>query len=212
MIILLDNGHGIDTRGKCSPDKRLLEWRYTRDIVVALSEELLCEGIDTRILVPENGDVPLSERCRRAAAICRSVGNDNVALISIHVNAAGNDGQWHGATGWEAFTSPGKTRADTLAEYLYSAAGFVLSPLLSPEIGSRRPVKILRTDLSDGDRDKEARFKILVSTPCPAVLTENLFQDNREDVDFLLSPVGRNAIVSLHKHGILNYIRHTANP
>jgi len=33
MLVLLDNGHGIDTPGKCSPDKRLKEYAYTREIV-----------------------------------------------------------------------------------------------------------------------------------------------------------------------------------
>lgn len=28
-------------------------------------------------------------------------------------------------------------------------------------------------------------------TKCPAILTENLFQDNKEDVDFLLSEKGK---------------------
>ena len=29
-IILLDNGHGLGTIGKCSPDKILKEYEYTR--------------------------------------------------------------------------------------------------------------------------------------------------------------------------------------
>lgn len=64
----------------------------------------------------------------------------------------------------------------------------------------------LRIDLTDGDRDKEENFFILKNTACAAVLTENLFQDNRSDVEFLLSPVGRNAIVDLHVDGIIKYI------
>ncbi|MBP5694104.1 MAG: N-acetylmuramoyl-L-alanine amidase, partial [Bacilli bacterium] len=43
-------------------------------------------------------------------------------------------------------------------------------------------------------------------TACAAVLTENLFQDNKEDVAFLLSEKGKEAIVQLHLNGILNYI------
>ena len=33
MIIILDPGHGIDTPGKRSPDNRLLEYKYCREIV-----------------------------------------------------------------------------------------------------------------------------------------------------------------------------------
>lgn len=33
MKIILDNGHGRETAGKCSPDGRLLEYAYTRELV-----------------------------------------------------------------------------------------------------------------------------------------------------------------------------------
>lgn len=63
-----------------------------------------------------------------------------------------------------------------------------------------------RMDTGDGDRDIESNFYILKNTLCAAVLTENLFQDNRSDVEFLLSAAGRRAIVSLHVEGIVNYL------
>ena len=40
----------------------------------------------------------------------------------------------------------------------------------------------------------------------PAVLTENLFQDNRDDVTFLLSDEGKEVITSLHVKAIISYI------
>lgn len=199
MIILIDNGHGRDTRGKCSPDRRLLEWQYTREIASEVTARLRAGGVDARRIVEEAADVSLSERCRRVNAICRAEGAGNVALVSIHVNAAGSDGRWHQASGWEAWTSPGRTEADALAECLYGAARLTLMPLLPS-------ARLLRTDFSDGDSDKEARFAILAGSRCRAVLTENLFQDNREDVDFLLSPSGRDAIAALHVKGITDYI------
>ena len=64
----------------------------------------------------------------------------------------------------------------------------------------------IRKDTADGDSDKESGFYILKHTVCPAVLTENLFQDNREDVDFLLSDEGRQKIVTLHVQGICKYL------
>ena len=33
MKILIDNGHGSNTKGKRSPDGRLMEYAYTREIV-----------------------------------------------------------------------------------------------------------------------------------------------------------------------------------
>ena len=64
----------------------------------------------------------------------------------------------------------------------------------------------LRKDETDGDPDKERHLYILKHTICPAVLTENLFQDNREDVDILLSPEGKKAITDLHVKGIMRFI------
>ena len=64
----------------------------------------------------------------------------------------------------------------------------------------------IRKDMTDGDPDKESGFYMLKHTRCPAVLTENLFQDNREDVEFLLSEEGKRAIVSLHVWGIMKYL------
>ncbi len=61
--------------------------------------------------------------------------------------------------------------------------------------------------MTDGDPDKEAHFYILKHTKCPAVLTENLFQDNREDVAYLLSETGKKTIIGLHVNGILNFIK-----
>ena len=41
------------------------------------------------------------------------------------------------------------------------------------------------------------------------MLTENLFQDNKADVEYLLSEEGVRSIVQLHYKGITDYIKHT---
>ena len=52
MWILLDNGHGIQTPGKRSPDGTLLEYKYTREIVDLIIEELQNRGLQAVKLVP----------------------------------------------------------------------------------------------------------------------------------------------------------------
>ena len=52
---------------------------------------------------------------------------------------------------------------------------------------------------------KQANFYVIKNTNCPAVLTENLFQDNHEDVEFLMSPEGKAKIVELHYQCIKQY-------
>lgn len=194
MKILIDNGHGANTQGKRSPDGRLIEALYTREIAVRVEHELCKRGYETLRIVREEVDVPLSERCRRVNDICSEMGKSNVLLVSIHCNAAGNGAQWMQARGWEAWTSIGQTKADRLADCLYASAERFL------------PGMKIRKDMADGDPDKESGFYILKHTECPAVLTENLFQDNMEDVSFLLSEEGKQAITAIHVEGIIKYI------
>lgn len=65
MKVLIDNGHGANTPGKRSPDGRLREYAYTREIAERLEVELRKRGIDAERIVHEELDVPLVERCRR---------------------------------------------------------------------------------------------------------------------------------------------------
>ena len=190
MKVLIDNGHGSNTPGKRSPDGRLREYAYTREIAERLVMELRKNGIDAERIVKEEIDVPLAERCRRANEYKAS----EAILVSIHCNAAGNGSDWMSARGWEAWTSVGKTKADKLATCLYENAEHCL------------PGMKIRKDMTDGDQDKESGFYILKHTKCPAVLTENLFQDNKKDVEFLLSEEGKLAIVNLHVWGIMKYL------
>lgn len=192
---MIDAGHGINTKGKRSPDGRLLEYRYARRVASEVVRRLAADGYQAGLVTPEDADIPLDERASRVNAWCDRMGRDKVLLVSVHCNAAGPGDRWMNARGWEAWTSPGQTRGDLLAECLYDAAQKHL-PAGTP----------IRTDLSDGDRDKEARFTILNRTRCAACLTENLFQDNKADVDYLLSDEGFEAIVRLHVDGIKEYV------
>ena len=195
--IILGTAHLKSTPGKCSPDKKFFEYQYSREVCKAI--KLILEDLGYTVFIDiENDDLDINqskELCLR----CKIV-NDlqkvykNCIYVSIHVNAAGSDGQWHNATGWEAYTSVGVTSADKLAECLYNAAKKNL-------VGKK-----LRVDKTDNDQDKEYNFYVLKHTLCPAVLTENFFQDNKDDIDFLTSDKGFHQIVRLHVEGIINYI------
>ena len=178
MKILIDNGHGVETPGKRSPDGRLREYRYCREIAAALCARLIAASYDAELIVQEDYDVPLSRgkdnRVERANKICRILGAANCLLVSIHCNAAGSKGQWLNARGWSVFVAQ---NASANSKPLPTQKYWVQSLAMC--------------------RD----------TLCPAVLTENLFQDNRQDVDYLLSPAGRAAIVQLHFDGITKYLK-----
>lgn len=65
-IILIDNGHGKDTPGKCSPvmedGSRYYEYAQARIIAMRIVSELCARGYDAQLLVPEVNDVPLKSR------------------------------------------------------------------------------------------------------------------------------------------------------
>lgn len=196
--IILGTAHLKSTPGKCSPDKNFFEYKYSREVCKAIKTILQNMGYTVFIDI-EDDDLKGINSSKELSLRCKIV-NDlqkvykNCIYISIHVNAAGADGKWHNATGWSAYTSVGVTSADKLAECLYDSAKKNL-------IGKK-----LRTDFTDKDSDLEANFYVLKHTNCPAVLTENFFQDNKDDVDYLTSDLGFHQIVKTHVEGILKYI------
>lgn len=192
MVVILDNGHGKETKGKRSPvwpdGSQLYEWEFNRDVVCRLSEMLVRSGIPYEVLVPEMSDVPLAERCRRANEMYDRSGGDCI-LLSIHGNAGGG-------TGWEAYTTRGVTKADALASLLYDEA----------EWEFLRDGWRIRKDSADGDADKESDFYILRHTKAPAVLTENFFMDCDRDCRLMLSAEGRERIARVHFNAIKRYM------
>lgn len=191
MKVLIDNGHGENTPGKRSPDGRLREWAYSREIADRVVYELRKRGIDAERIVKEDMDVPLSERCKRANAIYKETGKKAI-LISIHCNAAGSGASWMNAKGWSVFVSNNASaRSKSLATSLCEVAE-------SLNLVVRRP--------APKQPFWQQNLAICRDTNCPAILTENFFQDNREDVDYLLSREGKEAIVRIHVEGITKYL------
>ena len=193
MVILLDNGHGENTAGKPASDGGLLEWKYCREIAAEVVKRLKTMDYNAQQLVTEENDISLSVRCKRVNDICKHFGASNVLVVSIHCNAAGADGKWHDARGWQACVSlNASAKSKQLASYLFDAAQVEGLKMRSPKPGQKWWAQNLA---------------ICRDTNCPAVLTENLFQDNKEDVEYLLSDKGREAIINLHVNGIINYIK-----
>ena len=191
MTILLDNGHGgiindkYQTAGKRSPKwsngQQLFEGEFNRAIVNGIIERLTALNIPYVNIAPEYRDVLLETRVNRA----NKYGTQNVFYLSIHANAGGGYGS-------EIFTSPGKTKSDKIAT------------VFGEEYKKEFPDKKLRTDYSDGDLDKEAKFYVLTKTKMPAILTENFFMDNETECkEILLTKQGREKIINYHMEAIL---------
>ena len=196
ITLLLDNGHGDPplTGGKCSPDKSILEYYWARDMVQRIDRKARAAGIPVEIIVPETTDIPLKTRTNRVNAICRAKGGSkNCVLISVHINAAGGDGKWHDARGWCGFIAPNASaNSKRLARILWEhadRAGLRGNRCVPAEKYGVKSLAMCR------------------DTNCPAVLTENLFMDNRADAEYLKSESGKETIADLHIAAIKEYIK-----
>lgn len=200
--ILIDNGHGKETPGKKSPYSAhktkpaipFEEWEWNREIAIMVENRLKDMGYDVQRIVTEDSDVSLAERVNRVNKVCSQVGKNNVVFVSVHANAAGDGKNWLTGKGWSAYTTRGITKSDTFAEYFYDAAE------------SHWPDRKIRKDMSDGDRDQEADFYVIKKTACAAVLTENFFYDNVDDVQYILSDEGKEQVTQVHVEAISKYV------
>lgn len=204
LCVCIDNGHGINTSGKRSPyaaneknlpELYLREYQWCRMTANKLRDELEKYGVDVYMVVPEDSDISLKTRYTRANDYKTKHPDKKCIFISIHNNAAGSGDKWMNARGWAAYTTKGITNSDYFASYLYDAAEEIF-----PE-----GTKIRKYKTGKLDRDHEENFTVIYGANMPAVLTENFFQDNVDDVKYLLSDEGIDTIVKVHLEGILRY-------
>ena len=213
--ILIDNGHGYNTLGKASPDKRLREWAWTREIAKRVVDALKQRGHDAELLVPEDYDImltkteylywnermgskkwdgrkPVRHRVGRVNDYCRIFGNKNVLCISIHCNASGNGKSWESGKGWLSMISSNASKE---------------SKMLCDCLLEEAKKTGMKTPLQYSDRSWWIKsLAITRETNCPAVLTENGFMDNLDECNWLLTEKGKETIVGIHINAIEKYI------
>lgn len=173
IVVLFDSGHGGMIGGNyvTAPNKMYkhrdgtiaYEGVINREIKDRVFRLFDLNGITYFDVSPGELDTPLPVRVDVANRIFNEYRDTHlVVYLSLHSNA-GN------GTGFEVYTSPGRTLSDSFAT------------IWGEEIQKMFPLYKFRKDLSDGDLDKEAKFYVLMHTECPAVLAEYLFFDNYND-------------------------------
>lgn len=189
-LFLLDPGHGgiingeYQTKGKRSPKwedgRQLLEGVFNRSIAKRLKKWAPLLDIECINLVPEQTDISRKIRTEKANRLMEKNLDRKCVYVSIHANAGGGKGI-------EVFTSPGLTEADAIATVFIK------------KFAQSFPMITIRTDMTDGDPDKEAEFFVLKNTIMPAILIESFFMDNEYECKmYLLSEEGRNSIALVY--------------
>jgi len=153
--IVIDPGHGGQDSGAVGGGLR------ESDVVLSIAykvREILKHSFD--VFMTRDSDTFVSLNYRSSYA--NNLG-DVAAFVSIHCNSASSTS----ATGWEIFTSKGKTEADKLAASIGKryAARFTI------------PARGL----------KEANFSVLQYTNMSAVLVECCFLSNAEEAKWISS-------------------------
>lgn len=193
MLVLIDNGHGSDTKGKRSPDGKFLEYAWTRQEAAVLQSHLTFLGLKSYILVPEDKDISLAVRANRVNEYCKHFGRENVLLISIHCDAQpGCDSKWGEARG--------------LTSIVYTKAGASSRKLAAQITAEANSYNLLGNRSVPSCLYREQNLAILRETQCAAVLVECGFMTNREDVAFMQSLAGQNKIAAAIAKAVENYV------
>lgn len=201
--VILDPGHGgLDANGKytTAPNKmhifpngeEVYEGVLNRELAKELYEHLRKDTSFSTLFTVKPDD-PRDMKLSRRVYFANTFDPRETLFISLHCNASPN----HNAGGGEVWTSPGETKSDILADYIY--------------LGMRRELTKwgmkMRPDNSDGDYDREAAFYVLRRTLCPAVLIEYGFFDYRPDLQALQDPNFQKRVNKSIAEYIIKYIR-----
>lgn len=184
-IWLIDPGHGgmVDgkyvTDGKRSPrvPPGIYEGVVNRSVANKLIELLKSNNISCGLIVPEEEDITLGQRIKRANRTQER--HLNCVYVSIHQNAFRSD--WNRANGIETYYYRNDSRDIA-------------------EIFQNQLIKLT------GRRDrgiKKERFYVLRNTKMPSILTECGFMTNYEEAQLLAQPHFQYILAHAHLESII---------
>lgn len=186
--VVIDPGHGGFDPGAVGPGGT-----REKDVTLAVSKLLatyLSPILNVKLLRTEDrsfGDTVTAD-LRGRVAMAEQFGAD--VYLSIHCNSAASPS----ARGTEVYTTPGRGKADQLAEAIIQAWN------------KEFPEMVIRKDLRDGDSDKEANFYVLRKTSMPAVLVEMGFISNPQEEKLLRDAAWQERAARAIARGTASYL------
>ena len=182
-IVVLDAGHGGHDSGALGPSG-LKESDMALDICLR-AKRLLRGILDARLTRETDIFLNLSERPAIANVLRAS------AFVSYHFNSGSSQNT---ASSWEVFTTPGQNQSDVLATCI-------------GEEHAKLPLgQSARTDMSDGDLDKEANFAVIRATNCPSCLMEGELIHTRHGEALIKNPANRELMALAVARGLCKFL------
>lgn len=197
--IVLDPGHGGADSGAVG-HRRIYEKKAVLDIAKRASDLLKAQGMVVRMTRDRDYFVPLSKR----TSLAKLWGAD--LFVSIHLNSAENAS----VAGIETYIASSAGFASTMGARAdprsYSGNGYDKKNMLLAYYLHRG----MLTQVKTTDRGiKHARFEVLRSAPCPAVLLECGFISNKAEAGRIINRSHREALATGIVAGIMSYVEKT---
>lgn len=187
--VCLDPGHGVESPGKCSPDKSYYEHEFALDMARRIQAHL--ERCGVRVVLTRTdehcptGKANTNDLLKRVA-ISDAAGAD--LFVSIHSNASGNE--WSNASGLMIYTSAGPETASRNV-----AAKAVLSRMTAAGV-----------ELRGSPLVHDIELVVTRETVAPAMLIEYGFHTNRTEVGLLKKSSYRAKLAEATAKGVCDFL------
>lgn len=187
--VCLDPGHGVESPGKCSPDKSYYEHEFALDMARRIQAHL--ERCGVRVVLTRTdehcptGKANTNDLLKRVA-ISDAAGAD--LFVSIHSNASGNE--WSNASGLMIYTSAGPETASRNV-----AAKAVLSRMTAAGV-----------ELRGSPLVHDIELVVTRETVAPAMLIEYGFHTNRTEVVLLKKSSYRAKLAEATAKGVCDFL------
>jgi N-acetylmuramoyl-L-alanine amidase len=194
--LVLDPGHGGKDTGAIGANG-ICEKKINLDIARRVAKRLKSSDLTIRFTRKRDSTLTLDDRTTRA----REWGAD--MFVSIHLNSAKNTN----ASGVEVYTltapgyssTSGESSTDSCPGNVHDGASLLLASNIQTQMMSRVDGAISRGI-------KHARFDVLASAPCPAILIECGFVSNSADMEKLRHEEYLDSVADGIAQGILAYV------
>jgi len=199
--VVLDPGHGGEDAGAIGP-RGVREKNLTLDLAVRVRDRLAREGLRVGLTRTADRAADLDARARTAARFGADL------FVSLHFNAS-TDASVNGIETYVLSKAgyPSTNARDQRPSARYTALTANAHDAASSVLGFQLHKAVVRGAGLDDRGLRHARFQVLRSAPCPAVLVECGYLSNRTHERRLSDAAYRDQLARAIAQGIVAYVQ-----